>query len=81
MSAYATCLSQLFNLSMSIGQFSDIWKVARVAPIYKGGLTDDRSNYRPISVLLYLDQVLARSFKGNASIHSEETNQHGEHDL
>ena len=66
---------------MSIGQFSDSWKVARVAPIYKDGLTDDRSNYRPISLLLYLDQILARSFRESASIHSEETNQHGEHDL
>ena len=47
----ASSLSQLFNLSISIGQFPDSWKVAMVAPIYKDGPTDDRSNYRPISVL------------------------------
>ena len=47
----ASSLSQLLNFSMSIGQFHDSWKVARVAPIYKDGPTNDRSNYRPISVL------------------------------
>ena len=55
----ASCLSQLLNLSMSIGQFSDSWKVARVAPIYKDGPTDDRSNYRLITVL----PVVARLFE------------------
>ena len=55
----ASSLSQLFNLPRSIGQFPDSWKVARVAPIYKDGPTDDRSNYRPILVL----PVVARLFE------------------
>ena len=55
----ASSLIQLFNLSISIGQFPDSWKVARVAPIYKDGPTDDRSNYKPISVL----PVAARLFE------------------
>ena len=33
------------------GAFPDSWKVARVAQIFKEDLSDDRSNYRPISVL------------------------------
>ena len=44
---------------MSIGQFLDSWKVARVAPTYKDGPTDDGSNYRPIYVL----PVVARIFE------------------
>ena len=55
----ASSLSQLFNLSISRGQFPDSWKVARVVPIYKDGPTYDRSNYRPISVL----PVVARLFE------------------
>ena len=47
----ASSLSDLLNLSMSIEQFPDNWKVARMTSIYKDGPTDDRSDYRPISVL------------------------------
>ena len=55
----ASPLCQLFNLSMSQGLFPDSWKIARVAPIYKTGPTDDQSNYRPISVL----PVVSRLFE------------------
>ena len=44
-------LCDILNLSLSSGIFPDSWKVARVAPIFKEGPTDERSNYRPISVL------------------------------
>ena len=36
---------------MSKGIFPDSWKIARVAPVYKGGPADDQSNYRSISIL------------------------------
>ena len=49
--AISDSLCDIFNLSLSSGVFPDSWKVARVAPIFKEGLSDDRSNYRPISVL------------------------------
>ena len=39
--------------------FPDSWKSARVAPIFKNGERDDRSNYRPISFL----PVLSRRFE------------------
>ena len=41
-----------WNLSLSAGTFPDRWKLARIAPIYKDGKSDNRSNYRPISVCL-----------------------------
>ena len=44
-------LSQLFNLSLSLGLFPDCWKTARAAPVFKDGPADESSNYRPISVL------------------------------
>ena len=52
-------LSYLFNCSLLNGTFPDSWKVARIAPIFKEGPTDDPSNYRPISVL----PVLSRLFE------------------
>ena len=39
--------------------FPDSWKEARVTPILKSGKADDRSNYRPISVL----PVVSRLFE------------------
>ena len=51
MPALAPVLSTIFNTSISEGLFLNTWKVARVAPIYKEGPTEDRSNHKPISVL------------------------------
>ena len=59
MSILAEPLSQLFNLSLSTGIFPDQWKIARIAPIYKDGKSDNRSNYRAISVL----PVISRLFE------------------
>ena len=44
-------LAYLFSFSLQSGIFPDSWKTARVAPIYKEVSKEDRSNYRPISVL------------------------------
>ena len=58
-SVLAPSLVQLFNLSLSLGRFPDSWKIARVAPSFKDGATDNKSNYRPISVL----PVISRLFE------------------
>ena len=62
MSVLAPELSTIFNTSISEGLFPNNWKVARVAPIYKEGPAEDRSNYRPISVL----PVVSRLFEKTA---------------
>ena len=49
----------LFNLSLSLGRFPDSSKMAMVAPTFKDGATDDKSNYRPFSVL----PVISRLFE------------------
>ena len=46
-------------MSIESGMFPDSWKIARVAPIFKSGSTEDRLNYRPISVL----PVVSRLFE------------------
>ena len=56
----APSLAQLFNLSLSTGRFPDSWKMARVAPIHKKGPKDDRSNYRPISVLSVISCLIEK---------------------
>ena len=53
-------LCDIFNLSMATDCFPDSWKIARVAPIFKSGQRDDRSNYRPISVLPVLASVFEK---------------------
>ena len=50
----------MLNLSITTGVFPDCWKIARVAPIFKSGQFDDRSNYRPISVLPFLSRVFEK---------------------
>ena len=44
-------LADLFNTSIETSQFPDLWKFARVTPIFKEGDKAEMSNYRPISVL------------------------------
>ena len=46
----ATCLRQLFSLSLEVGRIPQAWKVAIVTPIYKDGDRKTVSQYRPISV-------------------------------
>lgn len=42
------------------GKFPTLWKLAKVIPIHKKGPTDDKGNYRPISVLCVLSKILER---------------------
>ena len=44
-------LAMIFNSSLWHGIFPDIWKLARVTPIFKSGSRSDANNYRPISVI------------------------------
>ena len=44
-------LMLIYNSSLANGVFSDIWKLAKVTPIYKSGPKTDVNNYGPISVI------------------------------
>ena len=53
-------LSMIFNSSLEKGIFPDIWKFARVTPIFKSGAKKDVYNYRPISVTSIFSRMLER---------------------
>ena len=52
-------ICDISNFSIFSASFPDSWKIARVAPTFKRGKPDDRSNCRPISVL----PVVSRLFE------------------
>ena len=53
-------IAKICNLSFTTGIVPDVWKKARVVPIFKNGDTSDMGNYRPISVLPVLSKILER---------------------
>ena len=44
-------LTMVFNNSLQLGIFPDVFKISKVTPVGKGGNDLDPSNYRPISTL------------------------------
>ena len=56
--AYAVTI--LINHSLRTGQIPKSWKSAKVIPIHKSGKKDITNNYRPISVLPVLSNVLEK---------------------
>ena len=70
MHVLAPVLSTIFNISILEGVFPSNWKVARVAPIYKEGPTENRSNYRPISVFPVVSRLLRRQSSTNLTLTS-----------
>jgi len=52
--------SALFELSMRTGKLPNIWKTAKVCPVYKKGLHSLPSNYRPISLTCISCKVMER---------------------
>ena len=53
-------LTHLHNTSFETGVFPDIWKIAKVIPVFKQGDRSDEDNYRPISLLSCFEKVLER---------------------
>ena len=46
----AGCLTKILTYSLASGVLSDVWKLAKVMPIYKKGNRCQSSNYRPVSL-------------------------------
>ena len=53
-------LAELINKSLSSGIVPDIWKIAKIIPIYKAKEKTDLTNYRPISLLPVLSKILEK---------------------
>ena len=53
-------LTMVFNSSLLNGIFPDVWKLARVTPIFKSGSKSEANNYRPISIISVFSRILER---------------------
>ena len=53
----ARYLANVFNECMVSGFYPDIFKIAKVIPLHKGGSTLDLCNYRPISILSPINKI------------------------
>ena len=53
-------LSHSFNLSIAQGVYLDVFKTAKVIPIFKKGSALDVNNYRPISLLPALSKIFEK---------------------
>lgn len=62
----------LFNMSLEQGKFPDNLKIAKIIPIDKGGLKEDPSNYRPISLLPIIGKILEKLIYARINKYLEE---------
>ncbi len=55
-------LTHIFNASLCTGIFPDIFKTAKIKPLFKKGNKNEVQNYRPISLLSVFSKTLERLF-------------------
>ena len=60
-SILAPIITHIINLSISKGVFPQDLKLAKVIPIHKSGDVFDKTNYRPVSVLICLSKLFERT--------------------
>ena len=53
-------LMMIFNASLNLGVFQDIWKLAKVSPIFQTGTRNNQNNYRSISVLSISSKLIEK---------------------
>ena len=56
----ADSLTELYNLSLTLGKVPKAWKCANVVPIFKKGNSNIVKNYRPVSLLPVISKVLEK---------------------
>lgn len=61
--AFCKPLLHIINLSLKTGIFPEVFKIAKVIPIYKSNDFTASSNYRPISLLSVFSKVLEKIVK------------------
>ena len=55
-----TPLCRIINRSFQTGVYPDALKISEVIPIHEGGSTEERNNYRPISLLSIFDKIIEK---------------------
>jgi len=53
-------IHHIINLTISQSTFPDVWKTAKVTPLFKAGSKSDVNNYRPISILPTLSKIVEK---------------------
>ena len=56
----APSLLFIVNKNKTFGKFPSVWKEANVKPLYKAGSKEDVNNYRPISILPTLSNLIEK---------------------
>ena len=67
-----SAVTKLFNISISLGEIPNEWKMARVSPIPKGTTSPDPAKYRPISLLSILSKLLETPMRNVLLYHLQE---------
>ncbi len=44
-------LTKVVNQFLIQGIYLEVWKIAKVVPVFKNGVRNDLNNYRPISII------------------------------
>jgi hypothetical protein len=73
-------LEFIFNLALRTSTFPDLWKQAKVVPIFKAGSRQDVKNYRPISIINCFAKVFEKCIYKKIFNHVKPwlvNNQHG----
>ena len=58
----AVPLSKIFNLSMRTGIHPELLRIAKTIPIHKKGSKLEVSNYRPISLLSNINELIEKNY-------------------
>ena len=53
-------LCKLFNYSLEAGVFPSDWKTSNVVPVHKKNDTQNKCNYRPVSLLCNVSKIFER---------------------
>jgi hypothetical protein len=61
LNTFVPLITNIVNMSLNQGIVPMVWKTARVVALFKGGLSSDPNNFRPISVLPIASKVLERA--------------------
>ncbi len=62
-------LTKIFNLSLALGEFPKLWKIANITPIHKKGSVHDPKMYRPVSLLPCVSKVFEKLMFNRVYLH------------
>jgi hypothetical protein len=66
-------ISELVNKSISLAKFPEKLKEAQVVPCYKKSNALDKSNYRPVSILLVISKFVERAINDQLVLYFSKT--------